>query len=240
VRRDHRPLWLKRASATYHRLWAQHFLHPQFDAVGPGLVVYGPQFVEVTGQHVRLGRDIHMMANRDKPIRFTAYPHGEGGGAIELGDYSIVLPGARLASATHIRVGRNCMFATNAYVTDADWHDLYDRTAAPGGTAPVVLEDNVWIGDSAIVCKGVRIGQNSVVGAGAVVTHDIPSNSVAAGNPARVVKQLDAARPLVCRESLFNGDVPWSQYIDGFERWVLHPNTFRTWLRSKLAPTREL
>jgi acetyltransferase-like isoleucine patch superfamily enzyme len=240
VRRDHRPLWLKRVSATYHQLWAQHFLHPQFDAIGRGLVVYGPQHIEVTGRNIRVGCDVHMMANRDKPIRFTSYADGKGGGAIDVGDYSIVLPGVRLASASSIRVGRNCMFATNAYVTDADWHDLYDRTAAPGGTAPVVLEDNVWIGDSAIVCKGVRVGENSVIGAGAVVTHDIASNSIAAGNPARVVRTLDPARALVRRESLFAGEVPWAQYIDGFERWVLTPNTIRTWLRSKLAPTREL
>jgi carbonic anhydrase/acetyltransferase-like protein (isoleucine patch superfamily) len=125
-------------------------------------------------------------------------------------------------------------------VTDADWHDLYDRTAAPGSTAAVVLEDNVWIGDSAIVCKGVTIGENSVIGAGAVVASDIPANSIAAGNPARVIKGLDATRELVRRESLFNGERSYEQWIDDFERWVLAPNTLRSWLRSKFSPTRSL
>jgi acetyltransferase-like isoleucine patch superfamily enzyme len=238
VRTDHRPLWLKRALTRYHRAWAERFLCPQFDAVGPGLIVFGPSHVEVNGPRVRLGRDIHMMATRDNPIRFTVY--AQPGGEIELGDYSIVLPGARLSSATRIRVGKNCMFATNSYVTDADWHDLYDRTAAPGGTAEVVLHDNVWVGDSAIVCKGVTVGENSVIGAGAVVASDIPPNSVAAGNPARVIKTLDPARELVKRESLFNREVGYDQWIDNFERWVLAPNTLRSWLRSVLAPSREL
>jgi hypothetical protein len=55
-----------------------------------------------------------------------------------------------------------------------------------------------------------------------------------------VVKRLDPERKLVLRESLFSGELSWHEYIDGFERWVLTPNTMRTWFRSKLAPTREL
>jgi acetyltransferase-like isoleucine patch superfamily enzyme len=238
VRTDHRPVWLKRALTAYHRMWAERFLCPQFEAVGPGLILFGPRHIEVNGAGVHLGSHIHMMATHDAPIRFTCY--AQPGGRIHLGDYSIVLPGARLSSATGIRAGRNCMFATHSYVTDADWHDLYDRTAAPGNTAEVVLGDNVWVGDSAIICKGVRIGENTIVGAGAVVASDLPANSVAAGNPARVIRQLDPERMLITRESLFNRDVSYDQWIDSFERWVLAPNTLRGWLRSVLAPTREL
>ncbi|MGD8858483.1 MAG: acyltransferase [Myxococcales bacterium] len=238
MRRDHRPLWLKNALSAYHRAWARHFLHPQFDAVGEGLVVFGPQHVEVWGEGIRLGRDVHMMANADSRIRLTTYP--DPGGRIEIGDFSILLPGVRLASAVSIRTGKNCMFAGHCYVTDADWHDLYDRTAAPGAARPVVLGDNVWVGDSALVMKGVTIGDNSVVGAGAVVRRDVPANVVVAGNPATVVRELDPERPLVGRESLFTGDVSYAASLEAFERWVLTPNTFRTWLRSKLAPTRDL
>jgi len=103
-----------------------------------------------------------------------------------------------------------------------------------------VLGDNVWIGDSAIVCKGVTIGDNTIVGAGAVVASDLPPNVIAVGNPARVVKELDPNRELVRRESLFNGEMSWAEYVEGYDRWVLTPNTFRVWLRSKLAPTRDL
>ena len=236
MRTDHRPLWLKRALTAYHELWAERFLHPQFESLGEGLIVFGPRHVEVNGPRIHLGKHVHMMATRDSPIRFTVY--AQPGGRIELGDYTIVLPGARLSSATRVRTGKNCMFATHSYVTDADWHDIYDRTAAPGSTAEVVLEDNVWIGDSAIVCKGVTIGENSVIGAGAVVASDIPKNSIAVGNPARVVKQIDPSRAMVTRESLFHGERPYERWIEDFERWVLGPNTLRNWLRSLLSPTR--
>jgi len=67
-----------------------------------------------------------------------------------------------------------------------------DEGASPR-VAPVVIEDNVWIGRGAIVLPGVVIGSHSVVGAGAVVTRNIPERTVVAGNPARVVRTLSAS-----------------------------------------------
>lgn len=57
--------------------------------------------------------------------------------------------------------------------------------------APVTIEDNCWIGANVTICPGVTIGKNSVIGAGSVVVHDIPENSVAAGNPCRIIRQID-------------------------------------------------
>lgn len=58
-------------------------------------------------------------------------------------------------------------------------------------TAPVHIEDNVWIGGNVTICPGVTIGKNSVIGAGSVVIDDVPENCIAAGNPARVIRQID-------------------------------------------------
>lgn len=58
-------------------------------------------------------------------------------------------------------------------------------------TAPVHIEDNVWIGGNVTICPGVTIGKNSVIGAGSVVTDDVPENCIAAGNPARVIRQIN-------------------------------------------------
>lgn len=58
-------------------------------------------------------------------------------------------------------------------------------------TAPVRIEDNVWIGGNVMICAGVTIGENSVIGAGSVVIHDIPANCVAAGNPCRVIREIN-------------------------------------------------
>ena len=56
---------------------------------------------------------------------------------------------------------------------------------------PVTIEDNCWIGAGSVICPGVTIGRNSVIGAGSVVTKDIPANSVAVGNPCRVLREIN-------------------------------------------------
>jgi maltose O-acetyltransferase len=60
-----------------------------------------------------------------------------------------------------------------------------------GSAKPILIEENVWLGYGAIVLKGVTIGKNSIIGAGSVVTTNIPANCIAAGNPCRVIKQHD-------------------------------------------------
>jgi acetyltransferase-like isoleucine patch superfamily enzyme len=178
------------------------------------------------------------MSTRDNPVRFAVWSNDAGDGGITVGDYCIILPGARVSSATAVTLGKSCMLASNSYITDADWHDIYNRNSAPGRSAAVVLGDNVWIGDSAIVCKGVRIGENSIIGAGSVVTSDVPANVVAAGNPAAVVKPLDPTVGFTTRERLFDGDVPYEVFTDGFDRQILGKNTIAGWLQSMVVPNR--
>ena len=97
-------------------------------------------------------------------------------------------------AAEKIQIGDACMIAHGAYISDADWHGIYDRAQPVGKTEPVILEDNVWIGDSAIICKGVTIGKNSIIGAGAVLPQNtiVPPGSVYAGVPAKKIKSIDA------------------------------------------------
>ena len=139
---------------------------------------------------------------------------------------AILTPRARLLLVTIA-----CSHA-GAYITDADWHDVYDRTQAVGVTKPVILEDNVWIGDGATVCKGVTIG------AGRVVASDIPKNVIAAGNPAVVIKPLEADRKLVTRETLFQNPRELTANMEQIDRYVLSGNFWWGWLRVKLAPKR--
>ena len=75
----------------------------------------------------------------------------------------------------------------NTLITDTDWHEDDPRV---GCNKPVVIGDNVWLGYAVKVLKGVRIGENSIIGACSVVTKDIPANVIAAGNPCKVLKSL--------------------------------------------------
>ena len=147
----------------------------------------------------------------------------------------MICPGVRIGSADRIEVGDNCMLAGNVYVTDSDWHDIYNRIAT-GRTAPVSIQDNVWIGDSAIVCKGVTIGANSIIGAGAVVVDNVPPNVIAAGNPARIVKHLDPDREMTTRAHWFADPHKLFREFEYYDREILRGNTLRHWLRHMVWP----
>ncbi len=217
----------------------KHFLRPQLDALGDHCLVMKPWYLNVHGGRIALGRCVHVITGPDRRVRLTTWEHEDGAGRIDIGDYCLICPGVRLDSACHIEVGSNTMIAAGAYLTDADWHDVYDRTRIIGAHGKITLEDNVWIGDGAIVCKGVSIGANSVVGAGSVVTRDIPANVVAAGNPAAVVKALDPGRALVRRESLLADPEDLDARVDALDRYLLGGNTWSGWLRSLVRPSRE-
>jgi NDP-sugar pyrophosphorylase family protein len=128
------------------------------------------------------------------------------------------------------------MIASGAYITDSDWHGIYDRIERNAVPAPIRIGNNVWIGDHALVLKGVTIGDNSIVGAGAVVTRDVPANVVVAGNPARIVKELDPHGPFVTRGDYFADPRSPASEADELDRRFLAGNSFFNWIRSVLFP----
>lgn len=95
--------------------------------------------------------------------------------------------GTTIGCATAITIGNRVNVGANSLITDTDWHDHDPRSGIP---LPVIIEDNVWIGYGSIVLKGVRIGKNSIIGAGSVVVKDVPANVLAAGNPCTVKRNL--------------------------------------------------
>jgi acetyltransferase-like isoleucine patch superfamily enzyme len=111
------------------------------------------------------------------------------GGTLEIGDATTINYGTSIAATGLVRLGRGCRLGTHVMILDNDFHELEDRDAMPA-PRPVILEDNVWLANRAIVLPGVTIGHDAVVGAGSVVMTSIPPRSVALGNPARVVKSF--------------------------------------------------
>ena len=138
-------------------------------------------------------------------------------------------------AAESIVIGNACMIAHGVYISDADWHGIYDRAEPVGNTKPVVLEDNVWIGDSAIICKGVTIGENSIIGAGAVVTKNVPPNSIFAGNPAKLVKTLEN-KEFNTRANFLEDPLKLAKDFDSLDRYSLSDNTLLNWIKSIVMP----
>ena len=172
-------------------MYVKHYLRPQFKQLGKGGAFFKPQYLKLFGSHISVDDFPTIIGARDANVQLTSWNIGDWKGELKIGKYCLITPGVRIMAAESIEIGDACMFAHGAYISDADWHGIYDRSEPVGNTKPIILKDNVWIGDSAIVCKGVTIGENSIIGAGAVVTKNIPANVVAAGNPAKVVKNLD-------------------------------------------------
>ncbi|ACH38629.1 acyltransferase, left-handed parallel beta-helix (hexapeptide repeat) family [Citrifermentans bemidjiense Bem] len=112
---------------------------------------------------------------------------------IQIGRNVLFSNNISLISTVGITIGDDCLVGDNLLVMDTDFHGIHpaERRTSPGTSRPVTVGKNVWFGSRVIVQKGVTIGDNSVIASQSVVTRDIPPNSVAGGNPAKVLRTLD-------------------------------------------------
>lgn len=105
------------------------------------------------------------------------------------------MTGGSIIAANSILIGNNVNVGANTTIIDTDFHPLdpeYRKiNPADARTAPIIIEDDVFIGMQCLILKGVTIGKGSVIGAGSVVTKNVPAYSIVAGNPARVIKYLE-------------------------------------------------
>ncbi len=184
-----RLVFLVRTKSYYHLVFKK-----KFASIGSMPVAWGIWNIDVYGPNIHVGSNVVFVAADGAKSRLTTIKLGRHEGHIEIGNNVLVMNGVRISSASRIIIEDDCMLANYCYLTDADWHDLHNRTDPVGKSAPIVLKKGAWIGDSAIVCKGVTVGENSIVGAGSVVRRNVPPNVVVAGNPARVVRKLDPDR----------------------------------------------
>ena len=149
-------------------------------------------------KHISLGRGL----TTGRYCRIEAYPADDSpdarviiGAGVQINDF------VHITGVSRVSIGNGVLIASRVFISDSD-HGVYGGNGAhsspdippalrPLTAKPVVIEDNVWLGENVSVLSGVTIGKGSVIGTGSVVTKDIPAYSIAVGIPARVIKKFD-------------------------------------------------
>ena len=126
-------------------------------------------------------------------------------GKLKIGDYTTIRYSSEITVSDEVEIGKYVIISNNVIISDNNSHptdpderikmslsgyysELWDYSRSI--SAKVIIEDNVWIGQRAIIQKGVKIGKGSIIAQGSVVTKDVPPYAIAAGNPAKIVKYL--------------------------------------------------
>lgn len=167
--------------------------------LGRGVTAHGPvALMRWPGSRIVIGDNVHFISSWRRasaaalahPVRLRVFGSKA---SISLGDGCELSGSSITCRSTSVTLGRKVLLAPNVIIVDSDFHAPWPaeaRQSEPGieRDRPVVIGDYAWIGMNSIILKGVTIGRGAIIGAGSVVTRDIPANAVACGAPARVVR----------------------------------------------------
>ena len=132
-----------------------------------------------------------MLGQADKDTFINQPFYCDYGKHIRVGKRFFANFGLTVLDEAMVTIGDDCFIGPGVHIyTACHSTDPKERNTRREWAEPVTIGDNVWIGGNVTILPGVTIGDNCTIGAGSVVTHDIPANSIAAGNPAKVIKQL--------------------------------------------------
>ncbi|TKG97242.1 sugar O-acetyltransferase [Puteibacter caeruleilacunae] len=150
----------------------KNILKDLFGSIGTNVNIDTPFYCDY-GKHISVGNNVIININ----CTFVDC------NKIEIGDNVLIASNVQIYTATHpVEVDERLV---------ANWDSKSDKPYFRTYALPVKIEDNVWIGGGVIILPGVTIGKNSVIGAGSVVNKSIPANSVAVGNPCRVIRKVN-------------------------------------------------
>jgi carbonic anhydrase/acetyltransferase-like protein (isoleucine patch superfamily) len=172
-------------------IWYEPLFRSRCASVGSGLQMERLPYITGAGRIV-LGSDVRLSGKSSIGFGNRVFEQPE----FVIGDGTFIGHDCVFVVAESITIGRHCLIAGGVRVSDFDGHPIdwelrrankpYDKS----GVRAVSIGDDVWIGAGAHVLKGVQIGARSIIGAGSIVTADVPPDSIAAGNPARIVRSL--------------------------------------------------
>jgi acetyltransferase-like isoleucine patch superfamily enzyme len=166
--------------------------HGSVCAIGIPLIQVYP------GSSITIGHDVCMISvtfatalGVNHPVVLRTLRRGA---AINIGD-GVGISGGSICAARRVDIGEGSMFGANVTIADTDFHSINvahrsGHSHPTIGVAEVTIGRRVFVGTNSIILKGVHIGDNTVIGAGSVVTRSVPANVIAAGNPCRVIREL--------------------------------------------------
>jgi lipopolysaccharide O-acetyltransferase len=166
----------------------------------PGLYL-GPGCRVLGGRHISFGE--HVFAERNLWLEaVTSYRSQCFQPEISIGDYVSFSDGVHISSIARITIGKHCLFGSRIYVSDHN-HGIYKAEGqsspdeAPahrllGGGGPVVIGENVWVGDNSVIIGPATIGKGAIIGANSVVRGVVPANTIVAGAPAKPIKSFNS------------------------------------------------
>lgn len=198
-RRDHEMAYFSDESVTSEQLETKKAVK-EYNAVMPFDMKKGMDCIARTG------------IKHKENIYFEPPFHCEYGNHIEVGENFYANVNCIMLNVGKITIGDNVLFGPNVSIYTAG-HPIHPESRNSGYEygIPVTIGSNVWIGGSCVILPGVSIGNNVVIGAGSVVTKDIPDNVCAAGNPCRVIREItDADRPFYFKDRRFD-DEAWAK-----------------------------
>lgn len=181
-------LWHKTKSALMGSFLGAHRLY-----LGPGCRVIG-------GKHIAFGRGIFIERNLWLEA-VTVYRSQRFDPKITIGDYVCFSDGVHISAILSIAIGKHTLFGSRIYVSDHN-HGAYrgeipSRPDEPpahralGGGGPVVIGENVWVGDNSVIIGPATIGSGAIIGANSVVRGIVPTNTMVAGAPAKPIKAFN-------------------------------------------------
>jgi len=154
---------------------------------GYDCVIVGAKYISIGNNFVAHDRNRIEAISRNGAVEYNP--------TIDIGSNVIISYNCHIGAIDYVKIGNNVLLASNVYISDHDHgNTTYADLVLPPVTrkviskGPVIIEDNVWIGEGVVILAGVTVGHNSVVAANAVVTKSVPPFSVVAGVPAKVIK----------------------------------------------------
>lgn len=181
-------IWLARF------FWFEPLFRSRCDRIGAGFRMERLPYMAGAGS-IEIGADVRLSGKSQ--ITFANRVHARP--RLTIGDHTFIGHNCTFAIGQAVTIGSHCLLAGGVRIADLDGHpvDFEERRRnapiAASTIRPVEIGNDVWLGTGVSVLKGVRIGDRSIVGAGSVVSKDLPPDVVAVGNPAKVVKILASA-----------------------------------------------